>query len=114
MRRMLVVLAAMLLTLGLLGGPAAAHHLVVDPPGAGEGPSAGPLDPGGWVGGPLGVPGKGQGLNHEGGPTGEDTITPAHHKGLNSACESLRQHGNGVVDIFGPPPIPGSGCPHGE
>ena len=61
----------------------------------------------------------GEGLIGGGPPdpeTGEQPFMqpPSHEKGLNTACEALRENGTGVVDIFGPPPTPGSGCPHGQ
>ena len=112
-RRTVTLAAATLLALGMIAGPAAAHHLTVDPPGAGSGPSAGPFEPGGWVGGPAPLPGQGKGLVL-GGMSGQDPMTPAHVGGLNTACEALRENGNGVVDIFGPPPTEHSGCPHGQ
>ena len=114
MRRKLVAIlgAALLFLVGPLAVGASAHFIEVNPPG-----NSGPK--GGWVGGPVPVPGKGQGLVL-GGPDGQQMMTPAHNKGLNQACESLRANGNGVVDIYGPPPHevlpPGftSGCAHGE
>jgi hypothetical protein len=101
-RRIGVVITAMVLGLGLMVGPASAHVLVVSPPGADE-PHVG------WVGGGE-LPGQGEGLV-PGGPTGESMLAPAHAKGLNSACEALRAHGNAAVQIFGPPTP--AGCPHG-
>lgn len=83
-----------------LAAPAAAHNLTVTPPGTGEAKH-------GWVGA-LDLPGKGKGLI-PGGPGGTWTLTPAHAKGLNSACHALG--GNPVVDIRGPG---GPGCPHGQ
>jgi hypothetical protein len=81
--------------------PASAHVLVVEPPG-------GDVKVG-WVGGgPL--PGQGKGLV-PGGPTGSYLQSPAHAKGLNQACESIRANGQAAVDIFGPPTP--AGCPHG-
>lgn len=106
MRRIVTLVAAALMVLGMLAGPAAAHHLVVDPPGAGEGPGAEA-----WVGGePLPEDAQGRGLIPAG-PGGVFGLqTPAHDSGLVSACENLLAHGNGVVGIFGPGPTP---CIHG-
>lgn len=65
----------------------------------------------GWVGSPAdGIPGQGKALV-QGGPTGETTLSPAHVKGLNRACEALMANGNDAVMIFGPPSP--AGCPHG-
>ena len=107
-----IVAAATVLSVTALAGPAAAHFIDINPPGNAEPKS-------GWVGGPVPLPGKGQGLVL-GGPQGDALMTPAHEKGLNRACEALRRNGNGVVDIYGPPHQsalpPGliSGCPHGS
>jgi len=105
-RRLSVLAAATLMVLGMIAGPAAAHVLVVSPPGGGQGPEdvrAG--------GGPLPESAQGEGLIPAG-PNGMFGLqSPAHGKGLNTACESLRANGNGVVDIFGPPTP--AGCPHG-
>jgi hypothetical protein len=98
-----VILTTMLFTIGLMAGPAAAHILVVTPPGA-DGPANV-----GWVGGGE-LPGQGKGLV-PGGPTGSYLQSPAHAKGLNSACEALRSNGQAAVDIFGPPSP--AGCAHG-
>lgn len=105
MKRTLTGLTATLFALAMMAGPAVAHHLVVDPPGGGEGPGEAI-----WVGGgPLPEQAQGQGLI-PGGPTGAFLQSPAHDSGLNAACENLRDHGNGVVDIHGPfPPT----CHHG-
>lgn len=117
-RRTLVLAAATFMVLGMLAGPASAHHLQVTPRGAGSGPDAGPFEPGGWVGGgPVPASERTQGLA----PGPEGTLLPrSHATGLNTACEALRGHGNSVVDIYGPPPqafLPPdveSGCAHGE
>ena len=98
--------AATLMVLGVIAGPAAAHILVIDPPGNGQGPAEGV-----WVGGgPLPESAEGGGLI-AGGPSGAFEQPPAHGKGLNTACESLRANAKEVVDIFGPPTP--DGCPHG-
>jgi hypothetical protein len=101
MRRMMTLLAGIVLVLAMMAAPAAAHVLVVDPPGKGE-------PTGGWVGGPA-LPGQGKGLI-PGGPAGDYLQSPSHGKGLNTACHALRAHGRSAVDIFGPG---GPGCPHG-
>jgi hypothetical protein len=112
MRRTALTLAAAAALMLALAAPAAAHVLVVTPPNADEPVSThrgGPFEEikamgdVGWVGGgPL--PGQGQGLISS--PAG--TLSPAHAKGLNTACE---QNGSSVVAIFGPPSP--AGCPHG-
>lgn len=107
-RRTLAIGAAVLLVLAMMAGPAAAHILTVDPPGAGDGPPAGPFEPGSWVGGGT-LPSEAQGNGLIPSPFGLQP--PSHATGLNSACEALRENGNGVVDIFGPG---GPGCPHGH
>lgn len=104
--RKLTLLAVAIMMVGLMAGPAAAHILVVTPPGHDEAIT-------GWVGGgPLPEQAKGQGLI-PGGPTGEITQPPSHGHGLNTACEAIRGNpsGAGVVDIFGPG---GPNCPHGS
>jgi hypothetical protein len=98
-----VILMTMLFTIGLMAGPAAAHVLVVTPPGADE-----PVHEG-WTGGGA-LPGQGEGLV-PGGPGGIYLQSPAHEKGLNSACEALRSNGKAAVDMFGPPTP--AGCAHG-
>ena len=101
-KRVFTLLATTLLALGMMAVPAAAHVLVVDPPGQEE-PVAG------WVGGPtLPEQAQGQGLM----PNPFGLQPPSHAKGLNAACEALRTNGNGVVDMWGPP-SPYT-CQHGE
>ena len=96
-----VICAAAVVSLSV---PAGAHVIVVDTPGEGAGHS-------GWAGSPAaGIPGQGEGLVL-GGHTGETVLSPAHVKGLVSACEAIRAHGQAAVDIFGPPTP--AGCPHG-
>ena len=94
-RRVAVLTAGLMFLAGPLAGVASAHYIEVNPPGDAE-------PKGGWVGA-MSIPGKGQGLITGGPPGQEMTMTPAHAKGLNTACESIRANGNGVVDIYGPP-----------
>lgn len=94
--RMGTLLAATLLALGLTAGPAAAHILVVDPPG-----DADTTMVSGIGGGALPESAAGAGLI-PGGPTGSYLQSPAHDGGLVTACERLRERGNGVVDLYGP------------
>jgi hypothetical protein len=104
--------AIALLWVGAFATAASAHYIEVNPPGKAEPKS-------GWAGGPAPLPGQGKGLIL-GGPNGDWPMTPAHAGGLNQACHSLRDNGNGVVDIYGPPAhgvLPEgftSGCAHGE
>lgn len=101
-RAIIGTLTAVGLTLTMSAG-ASAHYLHIETPD-GETHHH-------WVGGPA-LPGQGAGLI-PGGPTGQDTIAPAHEAGLVKACEAIRANGNGVVDIFGPY-IPGQEtCRHG-
>jgi hypothetical protein len=100
MRRITVLLGAALLVLALVAGPAAAHNQTVSPPGNTDVKHN-------WVGA-LDLPGQGQGLI-PGGPTGEWMLSPAHAKGLNTACYALEDNPS-VVDIRGP----GPNCPHGQ
>ena len=106
-RRLSVLAAATLMVLGMIAGPAAAHILVVEPPGGGQGPG----EEAQVGGGALPDAAKGQGLIEGGPPWDRYLQSPAHGKGLNTACESLWANGNGVVDIYGPPTP--AGCPHG-
>lgn len=99
MRRLITTVAAMLLALVILAGPASAHILVVDSPGG---------DTTVWVGtnpevlfetpAPFMTPDP-------------FTLFAPHALGLNDACYAIREHGNGTVDIFGPPTP--ADCPHG-
>lgn len=109
MRRLFVVLAIPVLLLAL-SAPAAAHHLVVNPPGEGEGTEH-------WVGGPPGrnLPDEAQGNGLHDTPFG--TTFPASHsagpnddKGLVQSCESTRDNPS-VVSFLAPPFF--TGCVHG-
>lgn len=102
MKRIITLVAGVLLVLAMMAAPASAHVLIVDPPGADEPKSV-------WVGGPA-LPAEGNGL-YLGGPTGTDYLPPSHDKGLNVACEVQRQRGNSAADMWGPP-NPGT-CAHG-
>lgn len=108
MRRSITLLTVVLSMMAMMALPAAAHVLVVDSPGGDGDPKVG------WVGGgELPEAAEGNGLI-PGGPTGAYLQSPSHDGGLVTACERLRAHGNGVVDIFGPnapgePPT----CRHG-
>jgi hypothetical protein len=83
-----------------LAAPVAAHNLTVSPSGNSDAKH-------GW-GGALGLPGQGKGLV-PGGPGGTWMLSPAHAKGLNTACYVLEANPS-VVDIRGP----GPNCPHGQ
>jgi hypothetical protein len=97
MKKKAIVGSAAALALALaLAAPASAHVLEVDPPGGGNGTS-------GMVGGaPLPESARGQGLIPAG-PGGMFGLqSPAHDKGLVSACVALTRNGNSVVSMFGP------------
>jgi hypothetical protein len=98
--------AAALLTLALGAGPAAAHHLTVDPPGEGGVKEN-------WVGGPI-LPEAAGGQGLMDGPPflPGSKQAPAHSKGLNTACLRLEANPS-VVDIRGPAGPGGTGCAHG-
>jgi hypothetical protein len=100
MRKTMVVAISAAALMLAFAGPVAAHNLTVEPKGNAEVKR-------GWVGA-LDVPGQGQGLI-PGGPDGSWTLTPAHAKGLNTACYALEETPS-VVDIRGPGPQ----CPHGQ
>ncbi len=114
MKRGRVIVVTCAAMLAVSSAPAGAHYIDIDPPGKGERKT-------GWVGGPaLPEKARGKGLVEiGGGPDAGRMQTPAHGKGLNQACNSLRENGNGVVDIYGPPhhsQLPDgvqSGCAHG-
>ncbi|WP_277212397.1 hypothetical protein [Isoptericola croceus] len=99
--RKIIVAAAAAAALTVLGSPAAAHVITVDPPGQSDTKE-------GWVGGGA-LPGQGKGLV-PGGPDGSFKLSPAHAKGLNSACKSTEANPS-AVDIRGPG---GPGCAHGQ
>jgi hypothetical protein len=95
-------------TIALNAETAEAHCIEVGPAGI-ECNLTGEPGPG-WTGGPLkSADHPGQGLI-PGGPGGAFKMSPAHGGGLNTACETIRLNGNGVVDIHGP----GPSCPHGS
>jgi hypothetical protein len=110
LRRLYVLVAVVGFVLAL-PTPAAAHHLIVDPPGGGKATDH-------WVGGPPGMTlpddAGGQGLHAS--PIG---LMPAAHsagpnddKGLVQACESTRSNPSAVT--FVPPGPPGFvDCRHG-
>lgn len=111
MRRLITLAAALVMALAMMAAPASAHVLVVQD---GEvqthrAERFAELGGLGWVGSPP-LPGQGNGLI-PGGPGGIYLQSPSHGNGLNTACETQRDHGNSAVDIFGPG---GPGCPHGS
>ncbi|HSJ27233.1 MAG TPA: hypothetical protein VLB67_03420 [Acidimicrobiia bacterium] len=93
MRRMLVLVAGMMLTIGM-ALPASAHAVVA------------PGHDGVWIGGGP-VPGQGQALL--GSPVG--ALPPSHAKGLVEACE--RTWDNPSVVVLPAPPYFTS-CVHGQ
>jgi hypothetical protein len=111
LRRLCVLIAAVGFVLAL-PAPAAAHHLIVDPPGGGEATEH-------WVGGPSGMvlPGSpnGNGLHqspigvmsasHSAGPNGD--------KGLVQACTATRENGHAAVSFVPPGPPGFVDCFHG-
>ncbi|HSK93163.1 MAG TPA: hypothetical protein VLA76_03795 [Candidatus Angelobacter sp.] len=98
MHRTLSFVAALLLILAL-AAPAAAHTLVVDPPGQADGSAV-------WVGGGP-VPGQGGALLDS--PVGK--LPPSHARGLVAACEATRANSSAVT-ITAPPFF--TGCHHGQ
>lgn len=103
MRRKLTRVVAVVVALGLMTAPAAAHVLVVSPPGNDKVMEK-------WVGGPI-LPEQAQGNGLFPAPPFLPGLKqPAGHgKGLVNACEATDN--NSVVLIFGPPTP--AGCPHG-
>jgi hypothetical protein len=103
MRKFHAALVALVLVFALLT-PAFAHYLV--------NAKSGSI---GWAGSPpLPEAAQGQGLVYS--PGAGANISPAHVKGLNTACYALRGNPS-VVDIYGPPLLINgspSGCPHGQ
>lgn len=97
MRRTVTLATVALSMLAMMAAPASAHILVVDSPGGNGDPKV----VSGIGGGALPGEAQGEGLI-PGGPGGLYLQTPSHDGGLVTACENLRAHGNGVVDIFGP------------
>ena len=108
MRRLAVLLGAFCLLLAL-ASPAAAHHLIVSPPGQDE-----PMEPR-WVAGPPGIvlPGAAQGEGLHESPFGAmpaaHSAGPSDDKGLVQACESTRANPSAVT--FVAPPF--GSCQHG-
>ena len=98
MKRTLITMAAASALMLALAGPAAAHSVVVDPPGQGEGPSV-------WVGGGP-VPGNGGALLDS--PVGK--LPPSHARGLVASCLATGANPS-VVSILAPPYF--TGCQHG-
>lgn len=118
MQRVATSLIAAAMLLALLVVPAAAHVIKVHHPGSGEQIEThrstqfdvyNEMLGGGWVGGPVGLPGQGEGLV-PGGPGGDALMTPSHESGLNTSCESLEANPS-AADIRGPG---GEDCPHGQ
>lgn len=104
--RNLIRVIAVVAALALMTAPAAAHVLVVDPPGNDKVHEK-------WVGGPpdalLPIQAQGEGL-FPAPPFAPGFKQPAAHgKGLNNACHATAS--NSTVTIFGPPTP--AGCEHG-
>lgn len=105
--RNLIRVIAVVAALALMAAPAAAHNLVVDPPGNDKVHER-------WIGGPI-LPAQAQGKGLFDAPP--FPIAPAdglkqpaaHAKGLNNACKATKS--NSTVTIFGPPTP--AGCEHG-
>jgi hypothetical protein len=111
LRRFCVLVATVGFVL-VLPAPAAAHHLIVDPPGGGNATEH-------WVGGPPGMTlpenAGGQGLHES--PIG---LMPAAHsagpnddKGLVQACTATRENGHAAVSFVPPGPPGFVDCRHG-
>jgi hypothetical protein len=98
LRRLSLLLAVLPL---VLAAPAAAHHLIVTPPGKDE-PVHAPFEH--WVGGPTPLPAQAQGAGLIFSPGFGGMIPAAHGAGLVQACLATRAHGNGVA-AFAPPPF---------
>lgn len=105
MRRFSFLVAATLTALAVMAGPAAAHHLIVNPVGGDKA-----IDK--WIGGPptFVLPDQAQGEGLFPGPpfAPENKQPAAHGAGLINACEATLS--NPVVAILGPGPTP---CIHG-
>ncbi len=109
LRRLCVLLSVAALAV-VLPAPAAAHHLIVTPPGK-DAPVFGPGQH--WVGGgPLPEAAQGKGLVFS--PGFGAMIPAAHGLGLVQACLVHRENGNEVV-AFAPPPLGTAdvNCQHG-
>src|SRR5688572_17886786 len=97
LRRFCVLVAAVGFVLAL-PAPAAAHHLIVDPPGGGKATEH-------WVGGPPGMAlpesAGGQGLHQS--PIGPmpaaHSAGPNDDKGLVQACTATRENGHAAVSF---------------
>ena len=104
MKRSLVATLALLSLLLAMAAPAAAHNMVVDPPGQAE-----PVEL--WVGGPV-VPGEGQGLFPH--PPSGGFQPAGHREGLPHACNATNSNPSAVTFIA-PPTLPfdTDSCSHG-
>ena len=106
-RPLVPIIGAALLAVAM-AAPAAAHFIEVDPPGNDKVVE-------GWVGGAAdpesGLPESAQGKGLIFHPPSGNNQPPSHAKGLNTACETIRENGNGTVDIFGP--LDPATCEHG-
>ena len=114
--RRLVVLVSVVGFVLVLPAPAAAHHLIVDPPGGGQATEH-------WVGGPPGLAlpenagGKGLHQSPIGPMPAAHSAGPNDDKGLVQACKSAEK--SGVVTFIPPPSFfpggpPDTDCMHGE
>ena len=97
-RSSLAVVIGVVVLLLAFAAPAAAHNMVVDPPG--EGPTVQH-----WVGG-LHVPADGEGLFHT--PFGN--LPAGHLQGLPEACSATNNNPSAVT--FLAPPF--GSCQHGQ
>jgi hypothetical protein len=101
--RNLIRVIAVVAALALMAAPAAAHVLVVDPPGNDKVVE-------GWVGGPiLPIEAQGAGLFDAPPFAPGHKQSAGHSNGLNNACHATAD--NSTVAIFGPPTP--AGCEHG-